>query len=429
MTSRGFNRKRRPPAAPRIGLFGVIGTDNIGNEGMLEAVVRWLKRDHPDAVIDFMCTGPEKVKDRYGASAIPMNWYSKHDQATGGRAIVLRTLGKGIDAVRVASWVRKHDAVIVPGAGVLEATLPVGPWWYPYAMFLLSASGKVSGTKVAMVSVGASVLSQRLTRVFFTSAAKLAFYRSYRDTGSYEAMRRAGIDVTHDHVYPDLAFALPVPPAGPGDPQTVGVGVMAYYGTNDDRAQADEIHVAYVKKMKRFVRWLADSGYRIRLFGGDNLWDEGIVEEILSDLRAHRPDLEPMWAVADRVTSLDELMREMAPVGTIVAIRYHNVLCALKLGKPTLSLSYARKHDLLMADMGLAEFCQFANTFDVDRLIEQFTALQARSGQLSAAMAERNAEKARLLEQQFAQLSALLFPAGQGADRPGAGQPAPEIIR
>jgi polysaccharide pyruvyl transferase WcaK-like protein len=428
MTSRGFNKKGRS-AAPRVGLFGVIGTDNIGNEGMLEAVVTWLKRDHPDAIIDFMCTGPEKVKDRYGAPAIPMNWYQKHDQATGGTAIVLRTLGKGIDAFRVASWVRKHDAVIVPGAGVLEATLPVGPWWYPYAMFLVSSSGKVFGTKVALVSVGASVLSQRLTKLFFTSAAKLAFYRSYRDTGSYDAMRRAGIDVTHDHVYPDLAFALPVPPAGPGDPQTVGVGVMAYYGTNDDRRQADEIHVAYVKKMKRFVRWLADGGYRIRLFGGDNLWDDGIVEEILSDLRAHRPDLEPMWAVADPVTSLDELMREMAPVGTIVAIRYHNVLCALKLGKPTLSLSYARKHDLLMADMGLSEFCQFANTFDVDRLIEQFTALQARSGQLSAAMAERNLEKARLLERQFASLSGLLFPAAREAGSPSGRKPAREIIR
>jgi polysaccharide pyruvyl transferase WcaK-like protein len=429
MTSRGFNRKRRPGAAPRVGLFGVIGTDNIGNEGMLEAVVTWLKRDHPDAIIDFMCTGPEKVKDRYGAPAIPMNWYQKHEQATGGTAIVLRTLGKGIDAFRVASWVRKHDAVIVPGAGVLEATLPVGPWWYPYAMFLVSSSGKVFGTKVALVSVGASVLSQRLTKLFFTSAAKLAFYRSYRDTGSYDAMQRAGIDVTHDHVYPDLAFALPVPPVGPGDPQTVGVGVMAYYGTNDDRRQADEIHVAYVKKMKRFVRWLADSGYRIRLFGGDNLWDDGIVEEILSDLRAHRPDLEPMWAIADPVTSLDELMREMAPVGTIVAIRYHNVLCALKLGKPTLSLSYARKHDLLMTDMGLSEFCQFANTFDVDRLIEQFTALQARSSQLSAAMAERNAEKARLLEQQFASLSGLLFPTDRVAGSPAVRKPAREIIR
>jgi polysaccharide pyruvyl transferase WcaK-like protein len=394
---------------------------------MLEAMVTWLQRDHPDAVLDFMCTGPDKVTARYGLSALPMNWYQKHEQVTGAPAMMLRMLGKGVDAFRVASWVRRHDAVIVPGAGVLEATLPIGPWWYPYAMLLLTASGRVFGTKVALVSVGASAPTQRLTKVFFRTAAKLAFYRSYRDTGSYDAMRRAGVDVTHDHVYPDLAFAIPVPSADRGDPMTVGVGVMAYYGTNDDRPQAEEIHVAYVKKMKRFVRWLADSGYRIRLFGGDNKWDDGIVEEILGDLRNYRPDLEPMWAVTNPVSSLDELMQVMAPVGTIVAIRYHNVLCALKLCKPTVSLGYARKHDLLMADMDLAEFCQFANTFDVDRLVGQFTALQGRSGQLRQTMAERNAEKVRLLEQQFAELSVLLFPAKGPADTPAAHERAREI--
>jgi polysaccharide pyruvyl transferase WcaK-like protein len=413
MTRRRFagRRQRTAAAAPRVGLFGVIGTTNIGNEGMLEAVVTWLRADHPDAVVDFMCTGPDRVKARYGAQAIHLNWYHSHELPTSRvSATLLRTLGKGIDAYRVASWVRKHDVVIVPGAGILEATLPVGPWWYPYSMFLLSASGRLFGTKVALVSVGASVLSQRLTKWLFTSAARLAFYRSYRDTGSYEAMRRAGVDVTRDRIYPDLAFALPVPAAGPSDPLTVGVGVMDYYGTNDDRRHADEIHASYMEKMKHFVRWLADSGHKIRLFGGDNRWDDSVVQEILADLRAHRPDLEPMCAVAEPVTSLAELMREMAPVGTVVAIRYHNVLCALKLGKPTLSIGYAGKHDLLMAEMGLPEFCQFANTLDVDRLIEQFTELQSRSAQLTRTIAERNAGKARLLDQQFAELSTLLFP-------------------
>lgn len=72
------DRQRFSPAAPRVGLFGVIGTNNIGNEGMLQAVLTWLKIDHPDAVVDFMCTRPERVKARYDASAIPMNWYQKH---------------------------------------------------------------------------------------------------------------------------------------------------------------------------------------------------------------------------------------------------------------------------------------------------------------------------------------------------------------
>jgi polysaccharide pyruvyl transferase WcaK-like protein len=419
MSSRGSTWGRRSPAVgPRVGLFGVIGTDNIGNEGCLDAVIAWLKRDHPDAIVDFMCVGPEKVKTRYGAPAIPMNWYTKHEHASGVRAIVLKVLGKGVDAYRVASWVRKHDAVIAPGAGVLEVTLPVGPWWYPYSMFLLSLSGRVTGTKVAMVSVGASGADQRLTRRFITTAAKLAFYRSYRDTGSYQAMRRAGVDVTNDRVYPDLVFALPVPPAEDGDPRTVGVGIMAYYGGNEDRAQAAEVHASYAEKMKRFVRWLADNGYRIRLFPGDNRWDGSVAADILADLGAHRPDLEPVWAVTGAVTSLDALMREMAPVGAVVGMRYHNVVCALKLGKPTLSLSYARKHDLLMADMGLSKFCLPARTFDVDQLIERFTELRSRAGELTPAIADRTAEKVRLLDQQFAELSKLLFQGREQAPKP-----------
>ena len=418
MTSRVFTgrRARFAAAAPRVGLCGLLGSGNLGNDGMLESVLAYLRADQPDAIVDFMCSGPERVQARYGVAAIPLNWYQKHEQqASGVLGIALRVLGKGIDAYRTASWVRRHDVVIVPGAGVLEATLPVRASSYPYTMFLLSASGRLFGTKVALVSVGANVISQRLTKWLFASAARLAFYRSYRDTLSRDAMRRAGVDTKHDHVYPDLAFALPAPPDGPGAALTVGVGVMAYYGGNDDRRHADEIHASYVEKMKCFVRWLADSGHRIRLFGGDNNFDDSVVQEILADLRAYRPDLEPMLALAEPVTSMAELMREIAPVGIVVATRYHNVLCALKLSKPTLSIGYAAKHDVLMADMGLSEFCQSARSLDVDRLIEQFKDLESRSAQLRRTMLERNAEKARLLDRQFAVLSALLFPAGEPA--------------
>jgi hypothetical protein len=49
MTSRGSTGKRRrsAAAAPRVGMFGVIGSDNLGNEGSLDAMLDWLKRDHP----------------------------------------------------------------------------------------------------------------------------------------------------------------------------------------------------------------------------------------------------------------------------------------------------------------------------------------------------------------------------------------------
>ena len=70
-------------------------------------------------------------------------------------------------------------------------------------------------------------------------------------------------------------------------------------------------------------------------------------------------------------------MRQIAATDVVVATRYHNVVCALKLGKPTVSVGYAEKNDVLMAEMGLGGFCQHVERLDLDRLIEQFTQLVA----------------------------------------------------
>jgi len=275
-------------------------------------------------------------------------------------------------------------------------------------------SGKLFGTKVALVSVGAGAVNQPLTRWLFNSAARLAYYRSYRDPVAREAMRQRGLDVTRDHVYPDLAFAIP--PSGTasaseaGNGPIVAVGVMAYFGTNDDRRHADEIHVLYVEGMKRFVRWLVDSGRRVLLIVGDvNGSDGRVVGEILADIRAGRPDLGPAVVTAASVSSYSDVMRVMQPVSSVVAIRYHNIVCALRLSKPTISIGYSPKHDALMAEMGLADFCQDVNTLDIGDLTALVVELESRSNELRKTLRERNAEREMLVEDLFAELSASLF--------------------
>ena len=47
----------RPLSAPRVGLFGNLGSGNIGNDASMEAVLAYLEADHPDAIIDAMCAG------------------------------------------------------------------------------------------------------------------------------------------------------------------------------------------------------------------------------------------------------------------------------------------------------------------------------------------------------------------------------------
>jgi polysaccharide pyruvyl transferase WcaK-like protein len=405
-------RRMRPHAVPTVGLFGNLGCSNIGNDASMEAVLAYLRASHPDVIIDAMCAGPEIVTDRYGIAAVPLVWHHKHAEAMSGiPAMAVRVLSKGIDVFRTAAWVRRHDAVIVPGMGILEASLPLRPWGFPYALFLLSGSGRLFGTKVALVSVGAGIINQRLTRWLFDWAARLAFYRSYRSTGSRDAMRQRGLDTTGDHVYPDLAFALPAPSFDPGDAQVVCVGVMDYHGSNDDRQHADEIRASYVDGMKRFVRWLVDNGRTVRLIVGDtNGSDDTVVQEILADLRKSRPDLDPSRVVPQPVTSFADVMRAIQPAGSVVAIRFHNVLAALKLSKPTITLSYYQKHDALTAEMGMSRFCQPVNPFDLDLLIRRFTELESNSAQLSQVMIQRNAVNKERLASQFAELSALLLP-------------------
>ena len=47
------------------------------------------------------------------------------------------------------------------------------------------------------------------------------------------------------------------------------------------------------------------------------------------------------------------------------------------LGRPVVSIGYHWKNDALMADMGLAAYCQHIEHFTMDRLIEQFRSLMS----------------------------------------------------
>ncbi|MFD0149338.1 polysaccharide pyruvyl transferase family protein [Streptomyces sp. NPDC055721] len=396
----------------RVGVFGLLGSGNLGNDGSLEAVLGYLRAEHPEAVVDALCGGAEVVRTRYGIPATRLHWYSgEYRTASRAGAIAGKGLGKVVDAFRTAAWVRRHDVVIVPGMGVLEATLPLRPWGFPYALFLLCASGRLFGTRVALAGVGAAPIGSRATRTLVRWSARLAAYRSYRDDLSRDAMRAMGVDTARDEVYPDLAFALPTPPAPPlGPPGPICVGVMDFHGGNDDRGRAEEIHRRYLDGTTAFVRALVEEGKPVRLLTGDAC-DAPIVAAILDAVDS------PLVTAAG-ATSLTDLMKETAAADSVVATRYHNLVCALKTGTPTLALSYAAKSDALMERMGLGAYCHPAREVDPDQLLEQFRSLEKRSAELRRTLTERNLAAARHLDHHFAALTAALFPTSDHAPTP-----------
>lgn len=394
---------------PRVGLFGLLGQGNLGNDGSMEAVLGYLRAEHPGAVLDALCSDPATLTARYGIPAANLRWYTPRPATSrAGRAVGL-ALGVAMDTWRIPAWVRRHDAVIVPGMGVLETTVPIRPWQTPYWMFLLCASGRVFGPKVALTSVGANVTRHRATRALSAAAVRAAHYRSFRDQLSRDAMRQMGVDTLADTVSPDVAFSLPVPAGGQCVPGSVGVGLMDYSGDNDETASQDQLRANYLEQVTLFTQWLVDSGHPVRLFTSDTV-DQPIIDEIAAGIRAQRPGLDPALLTADPAPTVTEVMRQIASVEIVVATRYHSVLYALLQAKPALALAYGAKHEQLMTDLGLPGAYLPCRTLDAKQMIEKFTEIEQDAAGLRQTIAERNTRKAALVREQLAAMCAAVLP-------------------
>src|SRR5580698_6005179 len=86
----GFTRRHvtaspeHPVHRQRVGLFGLLGSGNIGNDASMEAVLRYLRTRHPAAVIDAMCSGPETVTEAYRIDAVQMFCFDRHKARLSG---------------------------------------------------------------------------------------------------------------------------------------------------------------------------------------------------------------------------------------------------------------------------------------------------------------------------------------------------------
>jgi polysaccharide pyruvyl transferase WcaK-like protein len=431
-------------APGKIALYGLFGSGNIGNDGSLEAILDFLRAALPDAELVCICANPREVQHRFQVPTFPISGKPATDP-------VLRILEKLLPARKVLRWLqafkalRGVDAFIVPGTGALD-NFGDRFWGAPASLLAWCLAARLRSARLAFVSVGAGPIDHPISRQFMKAAARMAHYRSYRDSVSREFMAGIGFDVRNDAVYPDIAFRLPapaecgkawttasppplwrrnrvgeipehrglkVPPSlapahnGEGNPPgacveegagslTVGLGVMTYLGWRGDTGRGAEIYAGYLRKITRFTLWLLDRGHSIRLLVGEDT-DQKAVDDLLAATASGRSGFPRERIVAEPAHSLHDLMHQIAGTQAVVATRYHNIVCALKLCRPAVSVGYSKKNDALMADMGLADFCQHVERFDVDLLIAQFDRLVANRAVYERGLREKNTEYARRL--------------------------------
>jgi polysaccharide pyruvyl transferase WcaK-like protein len=395
----------------RIGLFGRFGSGNLGNDGSLEAVWDHLRRLVPDAEFVCICTDEDELKRRLAIETRPINWSSSSSGTFGVLNRLCRKIpGKLIDIAHTLSCVRSFDMIVVPGTGILD-DFGERPRGMPYDLFRWCLAARLNRVQFALVDIGAGPIRNPLSRWLMRAAAGMASYRSYRDSISKEFALEIGIDAKDDQVYPDVAFGLPTPPVRArlpaGSSLAVGLGVMSYRGWYGFALGADAVHARYIETIKEFAVWLLDQGHDVRFVMGEDS-DREPCELVLTEALRVRPGLDDGRIAFDRAESLHDVMRQLARTDVVVATRYHSVVCALKLCRPTVALGYARKHDVLLESMGLKGYGLSVEETDLDALKLQFIRLLKDRESLERILRRRNARAIELLAMQFEKLAAKL---------------------
>jgi polysaccharide pyruvyl transferase WcaK-like protein len=409
-TSRYLDSKAQNDV-PKIALFGLFGCGNLGNDGSLEAILTALRQLIPAAKFTVICDDPDFIGRKFDVDAVPiMRKRNRGNLNTEPGGKIRKLVDMIIDIGPTLNFVRKYDIVIIPGTGILDdfGERPVG---MPFQILKWSLAFRFWRKKLAFVSIGAGPIHHPVSCILMKSAARIAHYRSYRDQQSKDFMAGIGLDAArNDPVYPDVAFLLPKPnPArtakGKNPRPTIGIGMMAYFGWYGFKDGGKAIHLDYIRKMTEFAGYLLDHDFDVRFLTGE-LSDMSAIEDVISGLREK-------WAktIDDRVEvepaySLHDLMKQIAKTDLVVATRFHNIVCSLKMGKPTISLGYAKKNDVLMESVGFGAYCQHVDHLDVDMLIAQFEELFGGRANFVRTIESKIAEKTELLEAQIRLLGA-----------------------
>ncbi len=407
-----MNASSRGPEL-RIGLFGHFAGINLGNDSTLMALILNLRRHLPNARITCICTAPQEATRIFGVPAVPLDGVSikptwlRHNRIQR----LLRAIIIGIPA-ELCRWAqalrsaRRLDVFIVPGTGLLTDAFGVYNWG-PYTLFRWTLLAKLCRCEVLYLSVGAGPLQSRQGKWFAGLALRLADYRSYRDEATRRYIGTLGLNTDADVVSADLALSLPgdVPPpsarTGTGSRPVIGLGVMLYSGEFTSGSRRFD-YSAYLQALGAFTDWLISRGYDIRLLSGDQC-DRRVLSEFRQWL-TQRSSIDNTRIIEEPLLSVADLLSQLETTEAVVATRFHNVVLALLLNKPVISIAFHQKCVSLMEDMGLAAYTQRIEEVTAEHLIAQFCSLEQNTKGLKALIHARTTACRASLDAQYAAL-------------------------
>jgi polysaccharide pyruvyl transferase WcaK-like protein len=402
--------KERERRRKKIAFFGHFDSSNFGNESTLQAILYHLRRFQPDADVTCVSTGPEATLATHHINAIPLaerfvkSWVPRDPVSRVLRKIFIGLPSEPYRWIKGVVQLKRTDMLIIPGTGLLNDADGFLSWG-PYNVLKWSLIAKVCRCKLLFVSVGAGPIYRTRGKRFVKLALSLADYRSYRDYSTMQYLNSIGFSADNDRVYPDLAFSLPEALIPQQDTtrrrrSVVGLGVMLYAGKYSVANPNDTIYLNYLKNLVVVVRWLLARNYDVRLLSGD-LGDMHVRREFRDLLREQLSVCDERQIIDEPISSVEDLLSQIAATDFVVATRFHNVLLALLCNKPVISISFHHKCQSLMSAMGLSDYCLNINDLKADKLIEKFCDLEINATKIEQLIRGKAREFRETLDEQY----------------------------
>ena len=433
----------------RIGVFGHVGNQNLGDEALIGAVIQNVRRRYPEAEVVGFTRRPSDTRERHGIPAFPIHRMNGRARPWPAARTAVAGSGRGVGAaweqlrsllkrVALARWLvraarrfgglavglpaevgflvrayrnlRGTDLLLVAGSGQLNDYWE-GSWGIPLTLFKWALLARATGTKLALLSLGAGPLRTRVGKFFVKQTVRLAAYRSYRDDDSRRCVVALGVRGPHP-VVPDLVFSLDVPLAPRAAPVrqrlVVGINPMPwfddlYYPESDPR-----LFGTYVQTLATFADWLVERQYTVLFFVTQLVSDPGVIDRVRGLMRASRQLTEPGQVITARVGCFDELLTVLDALDLVVATRYHGTLFSMIRLKPVVSIAYQRKSLELMRDMGQAEYAIAIDELTPAGLQDRFLALEQHRGEIVASLRQQLPGVRSALDTQYDRAFAVL---------------------
>ena len=108
--------------------------------------------------------------------------------------------------------------------------------------------------------------------------------------------------------------------------------------------------------------------------------------------------------ISEPIDSMHDLLTQIASTDAVIGTRYHNVVGALMMNRPVVSLGYAARFDEVMKNMGLGDYCHHAESIVPEAVLDDLDELIGKWKELSPGIAIVNQQYIDSLDHQFTNL-------------------------